>query len=649
MSNLSLRLADARGAAAPARHLGQCLIDLGHITSQDLAHALVQQRRMGCLLGEVLVVEGLLDECQLMAGLVMQSGLRVIDLAREPPVLRVADRLPMAICLRYGVAPWREVGGLLLVATNRPDVFHQLRAAMGPDGARMLPVLAPQQDITQTLGKLYGRDLAFAAATRVPAAESCRGWAFNRPRRIGWAGAIMAILLIAIVAAPAWILTAVTLWASLTLAMCVVLKAGALIAHLLAPSPAESAEASPPLSYFRLPRVSVLVPLLREKEIAGQLVARLERLTYPKSLLEVVLVLEEGDVVTRETLRGTTLPPWMSVLQVPGSARLRTKPRALNYALNFCRGSIIGVWDAEDAPEPDQLEQVVRHFQHAGPDVACLQGVLDYYNAEANLLTRCFALEYATWWRILLPGLARLGMVLPLGGTTLFFRHDHLEALGGWDAHNVTEDADLGVRLARHGYRTELIQTVTFEEATRRPWPWMRQRSRWLKGFLVTWCVHMRSPARLLADLGLRRFLGVQTLFIATFSQFLLAPLLWSFWAIPFGIAHPVADTLGGGFLLVLFALFIFAEVLNLGMAGLGALRAGRPGLLLSVPLLPFYFTMGSVAAAKALYEFVVAPFFWDKTQHGLSSITRLPAPECDTKVSRPPPASARPLASVGS
>jgi cellulose synthase/poly-beta-1,6-N-acetylglucosamine synthase-like glycosyltransferase len=99
-------------------------------------------------------------------------------------------------------------------------------------------------------------------------------------------------------------------------------------------------------------------------------------------------------------------------------------------------------------------------------------------------------------------------MVLPLGGTTLFFRRHILEELGGWDAHNVTEDADLGVRLARKGYKTELVSTVTYEEANCKAWPWVKQRSRWLKGFLITYFVHMRRPRRLLSDLGLRRFFG---------------------------------------------------------------------------------------------------------------------------------------------
>ena len=138
------------------------------------------------------------------------------------------------------------------------------------------------------------------------------------------------------------------------------------------------------------------------------------------------------------------MPDWISVIEVPQSEGPTTKPRALNYALDFCPGKIIGVWDAEDSPAPDQIEKVVMRFHSAPQNVACLQGILDYYNARANWLSRCFTIEYATWWRLVLPGIAKLGLVIPLGGTTLFFKRDILEKLGRWDAHNVTEDADLG-------------------------------------------------------------------------------------------------------------------------------------------------------------------------------------------------------------
>jgi cellulose synthase/poly-beta-1,6-N-acetylglucosamine synthase-like glycosyltransferase len=367
-----------------------------------------------------------------------------------------------------------------------------------------------------------------------------------------------------------------------------------------------------------LPKVSILVPLFRETEIAHALIARLSRLTYPKCLLDVLLVLEEEDETTRATLASIDLPEWVRPVIVP-DGRPRTKPRAMNYALDFCQGDIIGIFDAEDAPDPDQITQVARRFQQAPRDVACLQGILDYYNPAQNWIARCFTIEYAAWFRLILPGMARLGLAIPLGGTTLYFRRDILEALGGWDAHNVTEDADLGFRLARHGYRTEMVPTVTEEEANCRPWPWIKQRSRWLKGYMTTYLVHMRRPGLLLRQLGAVKFWGFQAHFLAALSQFLLAPLLWSFWLVLLGLPHPLDPVLPPSLMMALGQLFLTVEALNICIHALAVSGRKHRHLMLWVPTMHFYAPLGAVAAYKALYELVLKPFFWDKTAHGLS------------------------------
>lgn len=635
MSNLRLNLADpsvARRVSPPLR-LGRYLVEAGAIDNSDLVHALDLQRHVDAPLGEILVAEGLAQRDDVMVALSEQHFAQIVDLDRDPPQDGLAARLPVTLCLQYRAVAWVDMAGTLLIATSRPHQFDALRTALGDRVQTILPVIADEKQIEQQITRLYGTELAQKAATRVPAAFSCRTWDIAGRRRAIWACALLAFGLAALLTAPLWTFTILAIWAVLTLMMTVVLKAAALWAQIMDKTP----ERPPPFSAiqglpYRLPRVSVLVPLLKEREIAGALIQRLSKLTYPKSQLQVVLVLEAGDDVTRETLAHTDLPPWISVIEVPEANRLTTKPRALNYALDFCQGSIIGVWDAEDAPEADQIERVVTRFQQAPANVACLQGILDYYNSRANWLSRCFTVEYAAWWRVLLPGVAKLGLVIPLGGTTLFFRRDILEQLCGWDAHNVTEDADLGVRLARAGYVTELLPTVTYEEANCRLWPWVRQRSRWLKGFLITWCVHMRMPLRLKQDLGWVRFFGVQTMFLATFSQFALAPVLWSFWLALAGLSHPVAATLGAPVLWSMVVLFIFAETLNLGLSLLAVSGRQHRHLMWWVFTMPLYFTLGALAAFKALYEFVTSPFFWDKTQHGVT-------PEPEALLSPPDPA----------
>ena len=597
---------------------GRYLVEQEIISQDDLVHALDMQRHMDAPIGEILIAEGLASRARILQALAQQRSLQLVDLDADPPEAALAGNLPASLCLKHQVVPWMALGNTLLVATSRPDTFDAFRACMGADGVRMLPVVCDSLQIKQQLNTLYGPELAQKAATRVPAADSCRAWEINPDRRKVWAAAVIACVLLALTAAPMWTLTIAMLWAFVTLIMSTTLKAAAFWSQMRARG-ARLALPPPQDAAFRLPRVSVLVPLLKEKEIASALIKRLTRLTYPKSLLEVVLVLEAGDTITRDTLARTALPDWISVIEVPAANRLTTKPRALNYALDFCKVTIIGVWDAEDAPEPDQIERVVTRFHHAPANVACLQGFLDYYNSTTNWISRCFTIEYATWWRMLLPGVARLGLVIPLGGTTLFFRRNILEDLSGWDAHNVTEDADLGVRLARRGYVTELISTTTYEEANCRAWPWVKQRSRWLKGFLITWCVHMRDPGALLRDLGWKRFLGVQTLLLATFSQFAFAPLLWSFWLTLFGVTHPVELTLGSGVLWTMVGMFLLAEVINLSISMVAVSGPKHRHLLGWVLTTPLYFPMGALAAYKALKEFVVSPFYWDKTQHGFA------------------------------
>jgi cellulose synthase/poly-beta-1,6-N-acetylglucosamine synthase-like glycosyltransferase len=463
-----------------------------------------------------------------------------------------------------------------------------------------------------------GPAIAEAAETRVPAAESCRDW----PRLARTPGALLGLGLILILTLlhPLGLGLAVLGLALLSLALNVGLKFAAMIAALRLP------QVGPPAVADGLDRtVSILVALYREGDIAGRLVQRLARLDYPAALLDVILAVEADDRMTLDALAAAELPPWMRIIIVP-EGKVKTKPRALNHALDYARGAIIGVYDAEDAPAPDQIRKVVARFQQSAPQVGCLQGMLDYYNPRTNWLSRCFTIEYAGWFRLILPGIARLGLVVPLGGTTLFFRRSVLEEVGAWDAHNVTEDADLGVRLARHGYRTEMIDTVTGEEANCRALPWVKQRSRWIKGYMMTWAVHMRRPLLLWRQLGPRAFLGFQVMFFGSIAQVLLAPLLWSFMLVPFGFAHPLSASLPAGLVWAMMTVFILSEVANLAIGITGLRRTPHRLSAWWVPTMKLYFPLATLAAYKALAELVSCPFYWDKTEHGM--FDHLPEPK---------------------
>lgn len=626
--------------------LGKILVETGVLDPGDLLKALAMQAREEARLGDILLAHKMVTQSQLMEALATQWRARVIDPAFEPPDPRLVDRYSPERCLRDCILPWRRRGSLTVIVTARPHLFarHQeeLTRLFGP----VVMALAQEHEVFRAVQQIRAKDLIQKAETKVAEPLSCREFLTRGKQR-----ALLAICLAALVAtlaAPWLTLALLTAWAVVTLCLQMAMKGAATwftwrgmraeardrqhrAAALeeaarasTAPAPLTLASALPAFNsrrnrpaIARLPVVSVMVPLFREEHIASHLVRRLSRLTYPKELLDVCLVMEASDDTTRLTLSRTRLPPWIRVITVPRGA-VQTKPRALNYALELCRGSIVGVWDAEDAPDPDQIHKVVQRFHERPPEVACLQGALDFYNAGTNWLSRCFAVEYASWFRVVLPGLARLGWPIPLGGTTLFFRREALEKIGGWDAHNVTEDADLGIRLVRMGYRTELVQSTTYEEANCRALPWVKQRSRWLKGYAITWAVHMRAPRALWRDLGAWRFAGFQLLFLGALTQFIFAPLLWSFWLVLLGVWHPIAAALPGWAFWALAGTFLASEAITIATGIAGTQLAGHLKLRKWVPTLHFYYPLGALASYKALWEIVTKPFYWDKTTHGL-------------------------------
>lgn len=602
--------------------LGQLLVEMGELSAGDMLRAVAMRAREDGKIGTILLANGMVTEAGLYRGLAAQYDCELADLRASPPDARLVDRLGPERCIELGLVPWRRIGRTTIFATSRPEDFATLNADLSAEFGQCLLAVAPETEINKAVLRIRLNHLSERAETRQPPTQSCRSWNGQTAARYAVAGlfALMAAVLVSFQTTFLF-LCAVALC---TLVINTSFKA-------LAAWATWRQNSKPPLVFSTrrngrgpmvLPTISILVPLFREHEIAGRLLHRLTRLNYPKELMDVILVVEEDDVLTRSAVEKTTLPAWMRAVVVPRGT-VKTKPRALNYALDFCHGSIVGVYDAEDAPHPDQLYKVARRFHDRGDRVACLQGVLDFYNAQTNWLSRCFTIEYATWFRVVLPGLEKLGLVVPLGGTTLFIRRQALECLGGWDAHNVTEDADLGMRLARQGLRTELFSGLTEEEANCRLVPWIKQRSRWIKGYGMTWAVHMKSPRNLLRDIGLKRFVGVQVLFLGTLLHFLLAPILWSFWLLPLGFHHPISNVLPSPWVRAIGALFLSAEFLSLAIGYFAMSHHRHRSLRLWLPTLNLYFALATIASYKAFLEMITKPFYWDKTQHGQDALTK--------------------------
>lgn len=380
----------------------------------------------------------------------------------------------------------------------------------------------------------------------------------------------------------------------------------------------ESTEAAD-VNELKLPVYTVLVALYREADVVGQLVHALERLDWPRSLLDIKLVCEADDLETIAALEALSLSPHFEIVRVP-PCQPRTKPKALTYVLGAARGEFLALYDAEDRPHPQQLKEAYRRFRSGSQMLACLQAPLVITNAQQSFFSALFALEYSALFRGLLPMLAAYRLPLPLGGTSNHFRTSVLREIGGWDPFNVTEDADLGIRLYRHGYHAGTLHRQTLEDAPTSLSIWFGQRTRWYKGWIQTWLVTMRHPALHLREMGLRGAFAFHLMIGGMLVSALLHPLL--FILLGKGVHTLLTDPAPGIALLRNPLLFIdavnivgsYVLLVRLGLCSMTEHErrlVGRRWMAM-----PVYWLMTSLAAWIGANELRTKPFFWNKTPH---------------------------------
>lgn len=375
----------------------------------------------------------------------------------------------------------------------------------------------------------------------------------------------------------------------------------------------------------KLPVYTILCPLYKEAHIIPQFVENISALSWPKKKLDVMLLLEEDDKDSIIAAQEMNLPSYVRIVVVPNS-QPKTKPKACNYGLSFAKGEYLVIFDAEDKPEPMQLKKAYAAFQKTDRNVVCLQAKLNYYNPSQNLLTRFFTAEYSLWFDITLTGLQSINTSIPLGGTSNHFRTADLHKLQGWDPFNVTEDADLGMRLFKGGYKTAIIDSLTLEEANSKWGNWIRQRSRWIKGYMQTYLVHTRDSVSFAKKRGLH-FPIFHLIIGGKIAFILINPLLWIATIAYFTLYAYVGPTIEKLYPAIVFYMaafsLIFGNFLFMYYYMIGVMKREHYSLIKYTFLIPFYWLMISIAGFMALYQLIFKPFYWEKTVHGLHLLNK--------------------------
>lgn len=596
--------------------LGQKLVEAGVISPTQLEDALQLQKQSGGALGEILFRTGACNGLKLHQHLADQQQLPFADLVHHPPEGSLLNADSLGEYLGLEVIPWQidPITGAVILATPRVD--DQVRRW----AERYFPhhhyAVTSPRDIRQALARhfsdIFSR-LSRDQLLRLFPEQSAHATLMRRQRYWIWGSILCLTTLFMAVPQIAWLILLCLCnsiyFATLFFKMIIFAKG-------LNASTAKKKKVEPLLSDATLPRYTILIPLYREAKVLPQIVHAMRNLDYPPQKLDIKLVLEADDTETLSAARALQPEGRFDILAVPPSEP-RTKPKACNYALRFAYGDIITIYDAEDIPDPQQLRKVVAKFRSSPLDTVCVQCRLNYYNRDKNLLTRLFALEYACWFDFMLPGLEMLALPIPLGGTSNHIARDRLMALGEWDPYNVTEDADLGIRFAAAKYRTVTCSSLTMEEAPSHLWAWIKQRSRWVKGYLQTWLVHMRRPLWLYRRLGWRAFIGFQLFIGGPCFVFLSAPLLMvlSFiWLISDSQpTHPATASVMN----ISLGILVYGIALHFTFSSIVIKKHGWKKMRAASFIFPFYWILHSIASFRGLWQLFTRPHYWDKTEHG--------------------------------
>jgi cellulose synthase/poly-beta-1,6-N-acetylglucosamine synthase-like glycosyltransferase len=619
------KVRDSQKVAPP--RIGDLLISKGLITEEQLKDALQLQKKWGSRLGEILIAKGYISAFKFYQVLADVNSRAFVNLMKDRPDEKLLSAEDIEIYSELLVLPWKKIGEVTYVATANPSE-KVLEFARSRFGEKVDFVVTSKFDILWELqinmGQVYSDNAVYQLAKKNPENSAQRVFATWQL----FSGVVIFAL----------ILTSLTLWPLNTvialnflvaLFLFLVFGMRSILAWVGSRRGIDVKVGDYQLSKLEdkdLPVYSILVPMYKEAAVLPHIAQSLRNMDYPLSKLDIKLILEEDDEETIAVARSLGLESTFEIIIVPPSWP-KTKPKACNYALNFCRGEYVTIYDAEDRPEPDQLKKIAVAFSSLPEDVVCLQARLNYFNNNENWLTRQFTLEYSLWFDFYLPALEALRIPIPLGGTSNHFRLNVLRRIGAWDPYNVTEDCDLGVRITQDGLHVGIINSTTYEEANTRFGNWIRQRSRWQKGYMQTYLVHMRHPWKFYKSVGHAGFWGFQFFVGGSVLGNLVLPFLFLMFLVYLFASISVVNLLTPIFPQYILYISLFNLLIGNGvlmyLSMVGAFKRHYYRLMPTALSVPAYWAMMAVASYKGLWQLINNPFHWEKTQHGLTNMMK--------------------------
>jgi cellulose synthase/poly-beta-1,6-N-acetylglucosamine synthase-like glycosyltransferase len=517
-----------------------------------------------------------------------------------------------------GLLPLHRDGRTVWIIAPHGLIARHLAVARRQAADQIEPYgLTSSEQLCQFIARYTPRSLGRRAANGLSRTQPLMS---NAPRPRIWKSIMTAFLIVGLLGLPLFWPAAIN---TLGMLLCAVFLAAAALRLWSALCPHPIPRRLTRIGDDKLPIYTIICALYREASVVEDLVTSIRALDYPIEKLDVKFVLEPDDHETTRALDRLNLGPPFEIIMAPRIGP-RTKPKALNVGLALARGVYTVVFDAEDAPEPDQLRRAAAAFMAADDGLACLQASLTIDNTADNWLARMFTANYAGQFDVLLPGLAALRLPFPLGGSSNHFRTSVLHATGGWDPHNVTEDADLGIRLHRLGYRAAVLPSATYEEAPTRFVPWLKQRTRWYKGWMQTWRVHTRRPLQLIRELGLAGTVVFQLFLACNVLSALVHPIFMAMLGYYLFAQPPMRATTAIGAVAPLFiASLVAGYASTIALDFIGLQRRGLLAHAWVLVLTPLHWLLLSLAAWRAVYQLLSAPQRWEKTEHGLAKNSR--------------------------